>query len=356
MGKRIIRNFDVASLYPSLMVVYDYTSRNIPDSREFEKVYRDRLEAKREGNKVIADSYKLILNTSYGAMLNQYNDLYDPLMGRSVCISGQLFLTELVMSYLKDMRTVRVIQTNTDGVMISFDEVEYPIVRRINAEWQERTGFTLEEDKIRRVVQKDVNNYLIETLDGKIKTKGGYLTYGVSKAGAFNVNNNAVIVAKALIAYFTKRTPVEETINASVDLLDFQFIAKAGSKYKEAYQLIDGEKVPTQKVNRVYATKIEKYGTLYKVHAITGRSAKIEGLPEHCRIDNNNDLSIDVVDRDFYIDMAKKRVSDFGGEDRPLANQFVRLSDLAKVRGIGPTVMERIRSSCTIVEGGQVNG
>ena len=34
------------------------------------------------------------MNTTYGALLNKYNDLFDPLMGRSVCITGQLFLLE----------------------------------------------------------------------------------------------------------------------------------------------------------------------------------------------------------------------------------------------------------------------
>lgn len=351
-GNRIIRNYDVASLYPSLMVLYGYTSRNIPDSKRFERVYYDRLKAKREGNKIIADSYKLVLNTTYGAMLNQYNDLYDPLMGRSVCISGQLFITQLVMSYLKALRTVKIIQTNTDGVMVSLDISELPELQRVNAQWEEQTGFTLEEDQILRVVQKDVNNYLIESLDGKIKTKGGYLTYGISKAGAFNINNNTVIVAKALIAYFTKGVPVEETIESCQNILDFQFIAKAGSKYSEAYHLIDGNKIPVQRVNRVYAVKDKRFGTLYKVHAATGRAAKIEGLPEHCITDNSNELDITIVDRDFYVEMAKKRINDFLGKPEPTDEEWVRLSDLAKLRGVGPTLMARIREGCELKRGG----
>ena len=36
-GSRIIRNFDVASLYPSLMIKCGYTSRNIPSPKVFEK-------------------------------------------------------------------------------------------------------------------------------------------------------------------------------------------------------------------------------------------------------------------------------------------------------------------------------
>jgi hypothetical protein len=36
-------------------------------------------------------------------------------------------------------------------------------------------------------------------------------------------------------------------------------------------------------------------------------------LPEHCIIDNDNHLSITDVDKQFYIDMAQKRINDFMG-------------------------------------------
>jgi hypothetical protein len=90
-------------------------------------------------------------------------------------------------------------------------------------------------------------------------------------------------------------------------------IAKAGVKYREAYHMVDGQKVPVQKVNRIYATKDPRYGKLFKVKAENDSEAKIEMLPEHCIIDNDNHLSITDVDKQFYIDMAKKRINDFMG-------------------------------------------
>ena len=320
-GTRIIRNYDVASLYPSLMIYCGYTSRNIESAAFYEKVYHDRLAAKASGDKKTANTLKLCLNTTYGAMLNKYNGLHDPLMGRSVCISGQLFLTELACGYLEKCKTVKIIQINTDGVMISFDKSEYDTVRAVNAEWEKRTRFTLEEDNIRKVVQKDVNNYIIVKEDGSTKVKGGYLTYGISQAGAWNINNNATIVKKAVAEYLANGVPVEDTILGCDDIFEFQLIAKAGAKFKEAYHIVDGEKRPVQKVNRVYATKDERYGTLGKVKTVVcdedkeeqTRSQKIESLPEHCIIDNDNHLTIADVDKDFYIAVAKKRINDFLG-------------------------------------------
>ena len=295
------------------MTLYGYTSRNIPSAETFENVLETRMQAKASGDKATANALKLVVNTTYGALLNQYNDLYDPLMGRSVCITGQLFLFELGSHLYNDIPDLRIVQINTDGIMVEFDDGFYEQVQTILNEWQKRTGFELEEEAVVKIAQKDVNNYVEVQPGGKAKAKGGYLVKGVSTAGAFNINNSCCIVATALKEYFVTGTPVEETINECNDIFQFQLIAKAGAKYREAYHLVDGEKLPVQKVNRVYATKDEKYGKLFKVKAETDATAKIEMLPEHCIIDNDNHLTIDDVDRTFYIDMAKKRINDFLG-------------------------------------------
>ena len=310
---RIIRNYDVASYYPHLMTLYGYTSRNIPSPEVFSEVLENRMKAKAAGDTATANALKLVVNTTYGASLNKYNDLCDPLMGRSVCITGQLFLLELAQHLYKDIPDLRIVQLNTDGIMIEFDDSQYEQVQDILKEWQSRTGFELEEDSIAQIAQKDVNNYVEVQPSGKAKTKGGYLVRGIAPAGAFNVNNNATIVAKALVEYFVHGTPPEDTINACDDIFQFQIIAKAGAKYRDAYHIIDGKKVSVQKVNRVYATKDPRYGKLFKVKAENDSEAKIEMLPEHCIIDNDNHLTIHDVDKQFYIDMAKKRINDFMG-------------------------------------------
>jgi hypothetical protein len=312
-GGRIIRNYDVASYYPHLMTLYGYTSRNIPSPEIFSEVLESRMKAKAAGDTATANALKLVVNTTYGASLNKYNDLCDPLMGRSVCVTGQLFLLELAQHLYTMVDDLRIVQLNTDGIMIELDDSQYDQVQEILNEWQSRTGFELEEDSIAQIAQKDVNNYVEVQPSGKFKTKGGYLVRGIAPAGAFNINNNATIVAKALVEYFVHGTPPENTINACDDIFQFQIIAKAGAKYREAYHMVDGVKIPVQKVNRIYATKDPRYGKLFKVKAENDSEAKIEMLPEHCIIDNDNHLTIHDVDKQFYIDMAKKRINDFMG-------------------------------------------
>ncbi len=342
---RVIRNFDVASLYPSLMVYCGYTSRNIPSATTFEEVYHTRLRAKATGDKHTANTLKLILNTTYGASLASTNPLYDPLMGRSVCITGQLYILELAMRYLRETSTVRIIQLNTDGLMISLDSDELATIYRINDEWQQSKNLILEEDKIQKIVQKDVNNYVMVFENGKVKTKGAYVTYGIPGAGAFKINNDFTIVKKAVIDYFTKNILVEDTINGCDDIHEFQIIAKAGGGYKSVFRVpadfedrkkrwtkenrsrdssgklvnprftwdcYDGPRSEVQRVNRVYASRNPNMGTLVKIKP-DGTVGKIGGLPESVIIDNKNQLALDAVDKSWYIALAKKYISDYVG-------------------------------------------
>lgn len=313
---RVLQNRDVSGLYPAALELYHYLSRNIPDPQLYYDIRSDRMKAKREGNKQLAGDLKLPLNTVSGAQENQNNDLYDPRNTRSMRISGQLFLTVLMVRLVRRCKTIKLLNLNTDGLAYSIDKSELDIANEICAAWEKETGFELETDDIQKIWIKDVNNLLIIKTDGKIKTVGGYLNYGVSNKGAMAINNNATIAKKATVDYFTKCIPIADTINSCTDIFQFQLIAKASSIYSSVYQLVNGEKKTVQRCNRVYATRDTHLGTLYKVHAKTGIPAKISGLPLHCAVDNKNVLTIEDIDKQFYIDLAQKYVNDFVGIPR----------------------------------------
>lgn len=300
------------------MIQNHYISRNIPNPKIFEDVYHKRIAAKKAGDKTTANALKLILNTTYGATLNKYNDLYDPLHARSVCISGQLYLLELANHLIADVPGLKVVQLNTDGIMVELEDTQLDLVRGIVREWETRTGFNMEEDEIKAITQKDVNGYVEVATDGSVKVKGGYLVRGIAPAGAFNINNNAIVIADAIREYFLHHTAPENTILADDDISHYQLIAKAGAKYREAWHMVDGEKRPVQKVNRVYATTDPRYGKLFKVKAADDSEAKIEKLPEHCIIDNSaiddpDHTKISQIDKQWYIDQAKAGIDRFLG-------------------------------------------
>lgn len=303
---------DVGSYYPSMIIQYGFASRNSPDADAYKDVYVKRMAAKHSGDKVTANALKLVLNTYFGATKNQYNDLYDPRMANAICITGQLLLTDLIEK-LETVNGFELIQSNTDGIIIRYPARADQKIRDVIHEWEQRTRLNMELSEVRAIAQKDVNNYIMEDGDGHIKSKGGYVS--LYAGGDFKMNS-LQIIHKAIGDYFLHGTPVEDTINASQDPIAFQIIAKAGGTYTGVVHEVDGEMQPVQRVNRVYASHMHDFlGTLYKIKE-DGRRDKIASLPEHCLIDNDNQIQIDEIDRAWYIDLAKKRVQDYLGAEK----------------------------------------
>lgn len=308
----VLKDSDVGSFYPHIMTLKHKLSRNIPSYKIFQDVLDTRMVAKKAGDKATANALKLVVNSTFGASGDKYNDLYDPLMFRSVCMYGQLYLVELASNLYKNIPNLTIVQLNTDGIMYEYNKKYDNEVNAILKEWQDRTGFSLETDSISKFFQKDVNNYIWVEPDGEIKTKGGDLVRGVAPAGAFKVNNDAICVANAIVDYFVKGISPEDSINADNDIKHFQFIGRASSKYDGMVYIYDGKEVPTQKCNRVYATADEKCGTLLKTKG--EQRIKVASIPEHCLIDNDNHCAITDVDKSFYIRMANTKIQAFRKE------------------------------------------
>lgn len=94
-GSGVFVMIDVASLYPSLMIRYNYHSRSIKDSQRYVDIYNTNLEMKKEKNP-LRPAYKLVCNTTYGCMKDKNNPLFDPQMANNVCVAGQLLLLDLI--------------------------------------------------------------------------------------------------------------------------------------------------------------------------------------------------------------------------------------------------------------------
>jgi hypothetical protein len=309
-----IYNFDVSSYYPSMIINFDFMSRNVP--AKYKPLYKgirdDRFVLKRTGDS-LADGYKLILNTLFGAMGHKWNKLFDLKQNQQVCITGQLLLVNL----LEDLEPyITLIQSNTDGIM--FHTYELDKCKEIIKEWEERTGLEMEQDDVKEVYQKDVNNYIMLDMKGDIKTKGGYVkNYSVKKGkekfGNF-VSNSMTIIDEAIVKHLLFKTSVEDIILNCNDPMRFQITTKKGPTYKRVEWEIDGEYITTNNVNRVFASNNDKYGKLMKVKQ-NGRRDTIASLPEHCFVYNKSidTFDMNLVDKYWYIREAKKRINDFIG-------------------------------------------
>lgn len=306
----LIINLDVASYYPNLMIIYDYLSRNVMNPELFKEIVDLRINHKNNGDLAMSNALKLVINTTFGASKSQFNELFDVRMGKAICITGQLFLVDLidkVEPYITEL-----IQSNTDGIMFVLDPNQYELVKIAVEEWEQRTGLTLEWIYGSRMWQKDVNNYIFEDKDGHLKYKGGYVTDGDIQ------KNSGIIINEAIKEYFVHGIKPEDYITrADHNLIKYQFIAKGGKNFSNFYHKIGNDFIETKKVNRVIATNYEHYGTLYKRKADKETYEKIASLPEHCLVINDDirDFTVvdfkDVINFKFYIDATYKKINEF---------------------------------------------
>lgn len=346
---RVIVNQDVGSLYPNSMINFGYCSRSMKDPEAYVKLVKKRLGYKKAGDKMRANALKLVVNTVYGAMLNLYNDLADRWAGRSVCISNQLAMMMLITQLAEQCETIDFVNINTDGIMFTIDRNEVELSNVIIATWCEITRFEMERDDFVKVIQKDVNNYIGIKADGSFKTKGGYVS--LYKGGNFKTNS-LQIIDKAIVDYLVNGIPPEKTINECTDIFAFQQIIKTGGSYEGSYHYVKGVREPVQKVNRVYAVKDHKYGQVVKGKWITEKRRKdkasgkmisepvdppvwsetvISECPDHCFIDNENVLTVDALDKDYYIDMAKKRIDKYINIDPKVERELQKIKEVVEI-------------------------
>ncbi|MDL2280351.1 ERF family protein [Selenomonadales bacterium OttesenSCG-928-I06] len=337
-----IVHIDVTSYYPSLMIQNGYLSRSVPDPEAYKEVFNKRIEAKNSGDKTTADALKLILNSTYGAMKEKFNNLYDPKMANHVCISGQLYLVDLIEK-LEYVDSFKLIQSNTDGLIIGFESSREERIRTIIKSWEERTNFQMGWEKVKKIVQKDVNNYILLNAYGKVEVKGAYVT---NYHGGDFQTNSLIIVQEAIVNYFLYGTTPELTINDCSELEKFQIICKAGSTYDYVEWERGRNLIQVQNVNRVFATEDDFYGTLKKVKIEQDRKDKIANLPEKCKIINYSPADIEDpqtlrLDRQWYIDLAQKRINDYLGikPEKVKKERKKKMATAKKVSGLNEKLM-----------------
>lgn len=252
---------DVASLYPSLAIANNLYPEHLGE--EFAGIYENgivkpRLEAKRNGDKVMADGFKLSANSVYGKSSSEFSFLYDPLYTLKTTLAGQLslcMLTEMIMTRIPG---VTMLQVNTDGLTSIVPKTYVDVYYGLCAEWEKITNLVLEHVNYQKMVIRDVNNYLSVSTEGKVKYKGAFKpNEEMRKDGEYHKSFSQGIVPTAIAKYFLEGVSVEETVKGCKDILEFCKTGNTTGKWwAETFEVNEnGEEfniVPQQKNNRYY--------------------------------------------------------------------------------------------------------
>ncbi len=330
----LILHVDVGSYYPSMLIAWGLVTRSASRPEQYKNVYDTRMALKAAGKKKEQAPYKKLLNALSGAMKDMTNPAYDPRNNNCMCINGQLMLLDLI-EHLEAVPGFELIQSNTDGLIIRIPDTDecFDMVDDICWEWEQRCStdkckILLELDTIAEIYQKDVNNYLWVDSQGKVERKGKYVKE------LSPIDYDLPILNKALVNYMVDKIPVETTINKCDDLYQFQKLVKLSNKYVhvehehcEPLRQVKGIRV--KKISYIYP-KTEKYtyksyrvfascdpmdGRILKCGGSRGKPEKFADTPDHCFIYNDSVVDVavpDKLDRQWYIDEAKKRLKQYG--------------------------------------------
>ena len=222
----IIRDVDVGGMYPSIAVANSFAPEHL--GQAFVVAYRQ-LQADRKQypkGSMMNLVLKLANNGVFGNSNNKFSCFYDPKFTFSITINGQLQLLQLV-EMLALIPGVRLIQANTDGITALVPRTQEPFFDMWCNEWEALTGLKLEHVPGKRMWIKDVNNYIFEGMDGKLKRKGAYwypLTdedYHGSSGSNWNKDFSNLTAQKGAEAVLLNGFQASEVVRCITDPYDF---------------------------------------------------------------------------------------------------------------------------------------
>ena len=213
---------------------------------------------------------KLVLNTTYGAMGNQYLPLYDDYMRSKVCRVSQMILISLSNKIYNSFPNIKILQTNTDGVLVYAKREWLPKIQELVDEFSSISQFAFEVEEDNKLWQLNVNNYVAVHPDGEVKNKGGAFVDTVYQKGTNKLRPlSTFIVPKAQMKFYVENiNPVKYLLDCT-NVEDFCLTCTKGPTYKTMVQYMnDGTIAELGKVSRVIAITDEKYGTIKKQERI----------------------------------------------------------------------------------------
>lgn len=241
----IIRDIDVASLYPSVGIVNKLAPEHLGQAfvEAYASLPKERKEwQKRKGKKCVeANSMKLGANGAYGKTNDKHSCLLDPKYTMTVTIDGQLMLSMLA-EWLLTVPTISIIAINTDGITYRIHDSYLEQAKSIEKQWEAYTCLTLEDAAYSRVFARDCNSYVAEFTDGTLKCKGAYWvpdsgpTYAKSiseqQPPAWHKDLGNCISVRAAVAAMVHGIDPETFIRACSDPYDFMLRVKVDRSSK----------------------------------------------------------------------------------------------------------------------------
>ena len=245
----LLLDYDVDSYYPSCLIVNNLYPKHL--GIEFVGIYKnirdERVEAKKNKNSFLADAFKYAINGLSGNLQSQYSWTYDPELVVKLRINCQLMILMLIEKF--NLLGAKIVQSNTDGILIKIKKSLLPEIEKAKDEWCKLTKLSMSKEEFERFYQYDVNNYIgvkkgfKETKDPELIKKKGFFVDEINLGKGMSPK----VIAKSLINYFVYNISPEETLKEDKDIRDYLTYQRVSRDFIVEY---NGEKA--LHINRFY--------------------------------------------------------------------------------------------------------
>ena len=245
----LLLDYDVDSFYPSCLIVNNLYPKHL--GIEFVDIYKnirdERVEAKKNKNSFLADAFKYAINGLSGNLQSQYSWTYDPELVVKLRINCQLMILMLIEKF--NLLGAKIVQSNTDGILIKIKKSLLPEIEKAKDEWCKLTKLSMSKEEFERFYQYDVNNYIgvkkgfTETKDPELIKKKGFFVDDTNLGKGMSPK----VISKSLINYFVYNISPEETLKEDKDIKDYLTYQRVSRDFIVEY---NGEKA--LHINRFY--------------------------------------------------------------------------------------------------------
>jgi hypothetical protein len=248
-----IFDIDVAALYPSISIVNRLYPEHLGE-RFVEEYAKLPVERNKHAKGTVENAaFKLASNGTYGNSNNKFSVFYDPRFTMTITINGQLMLCMLA-EWLLTVPSLEIIQINTDGVTYRCRREQLEAARALQAAWEKFTCLKLEEAQYSRMWIRDVNSYVAETVEGKLKQKGAYWfprkfpeDISNSSPPAWHKDFSNCVSTMAAVEHMVKGVSIEQFIYSHQNPFDFM----CRTKVDRSSKLMIGDQ-EVQRITRYY--------------------------------------------------------------------------------------------------------
>lgn len=219
-----IMSCDVKSYYPNITIRNKLHPEHIPQ-KEFcelyESIYNQRSIIPKEDptNYVL----KIVLNALSGLTGNQNSFLYDLKTFIQITVNGQLILSMLLEKICEEIPEATLLIQNTDGLEVMIPSNYKAKYFDICKEFEKTTELSLEYDEYKKIILRDVNNYIAININNKVKARGAFEWEELEKkkVSVLHKNKSFLIIPKAIYAYFVYNIKPEEYIRNNKKIVDY---------------------------------------------------------------------------------------------------------------------------------------